>query len=383
MHPSELDSALADLAQRSQLRKRTTLSSPQGVHIEIDGKPYLSFASNDYLGLANHPALIAAARDSLLRWGLGSGASPLVTGHFEIHQQAEQALAAFVDRPAALLFGSGYSANLAVLGSFIGRGDAVFADRLNHASLNDGCRLSGARLCRFRHNDLDHLERLLQNTPARSRLIAVDAVYSMDGDEAPLQALLDLARRYDAWLYIDDAHGFGILGQGHGSAVEFGLRDERVIYMATLGKAAGVSGAFVAGERAVIDWLINAGRTYIFSTAHPPALAAAALASLQLIEAESWRRERLGSSIDFCLRLISHRDTSLKASRTPIQPLIIGDNDRALSGAEQLRQLGIWVPAIRPPTVAPGTSRLRISLSAAHTPDDLQRLLLAIGTLAI
>lgn len=374
MHPNELGSALAALSDRAQLRRRVTLGSAQGPQVEIDGRRYLSFASNDYLGLANHPDLIRAASEGLQRWGVGSGASPLVTGHFEVHEQAERALAAFVGAPAALLFGSGYAANLAVISSLLGREDAVFSDRLNHASLNDGCLLSRARMCRFRHNDLEHLEDLLRTTRARARMIVVDAIYSMDGDEAPLTALLDLARRYDAWLYIDDAHGFGITGEGRGSLVQHGVVDERVIYMATLGKAAGVSGAFVAASSAVIDWLINAARTYIFSTAHPPALAAAVLASLKLIAGESWRRDRLRQHLACLIDSLNDVGIILKASLTPIQPLIIGDNEKALLLSGQLRDAGIWVPAIRPPTVAAGTARLRISLSAAHCATDLSRL---------
>lgn len=380
MQASELESALSQLTARAQRRHRVVLATPQGANVVIDGQPYLSFASNDYLGLANHPELIDAASQGLQRWGLGSGASPLVTGHFAVQEQAEAALAEFVACPAALLFGSGYAANLAVLGSFLGRDDAVFADRLNHASLNDGCRLSRARLCRFRHNDLDHLESLLKTTKAATRLIVVDAVYSMDGDEAPLTALLALAHRYDAWLYIDDAHGFGILGEGRGSLAEWALQDERIIYMATLGKAAGVSGAFVAGSQCVIDWLINAARTYVFSTAHPPMLAQATLVSIKLIANDSWRRERLKQHIQHMHKQFNDNGFLLKTSRTPIQPLIIGSNERTLNLSERLRAAGIWVPAIRPPTVAPGTARLRICLSAAHSPADISRLMESLQT---
>jgi 8-amino-7-oxononanoate synthase len=382
MRHDELESALAGLGARAQLRRRVTLSGPQGREIVIDGKTYLSFASNDYLGLANHPRLVEAASEGVRRWGVGSGASPLVTGHFTVHDEAEAALAAFVGCSAALLFGSGYAANLAVLGSLLGRGDAVFADRLNHASLNDGCLLSRARFCRFRHNDLNHLEHLLQTTHARTRLIAVDAVYSMDGDEAPLAELLTLAHRYDAWLYLDDAHGFGILGEGRGSLAEQALSDERVVYMATLGKAAGVGGAFVAGSQALVDWLVNAGRTYLFSTGHPPALACAILASLELIQEETWRRDRLQQHIAR-MKIAVHDDViALKASRTPIQPLIIGDNDKSLALAGRLRDRAIWVPAIRPPTVPAGSARLRVCLSAAHTFDDVTRLLSGLGALS-
>uniref|UniRef100_A0A4W5LG56 Aminotransferase class I/classII large domain-containing protein n=1 Tax=Hucho hucho TaxID=62062 RepID=A0A4W5LG56_9TELE len=293
MRPDELDTALNNLAAEHRLRQRAILHSPQGPHVRIDGRDYLAFASNDYLGLANHPALKTAMQQAIDDWGVGSGASALVAGHFAIQQQAETALAAFTGCEAALLFGSGYAANLGVISSLLGRGDAVFADKLNHASLNDGCLLSRATFRRFRHNDVAHLEQLLRDTPAKTRLIAVDAVYSMDGDEAPLAALLQLAERYDAWLYLDDAHGFGVLGEGRGVLFDHALHHPRVIYMATLGKAAGVAGAFVAASHSVVNWLINSARTYIFTTAHPPAQAAAVLASLQLIKDEGWRRLQL------------------------------------------------------------------------------------------
>ncbi|WP_215780151.1 8-amino-7-oxononanoate synthase [Paludibacterium sp. B53371] len=374
MKASDLDAALTALAHRDQLRQRAVLGSPQGSRVVIDGQPYLSFASNDYLGLARHPLLIEAVRQAAEEWGVGSGASPLVTGHAHVHQQAEADLAEFVGQPAALLFSAGYAANLAVITSLIGRGDSVFADRLNHASLNDACLLSRANFQRFRHNDLNHLEALLQKSRARTRLIAVDAVYSMDGDQAPLADLLRLAERYDAWLYLDDAHGFGVLGEGRGSLA--GLpASERIIYMATLGKAAGVSGAFVAGSQALIDWLMNTAHSYVFSTAHSPVLAAAIRASVRLMREESWRRERLHRHIGQLQALRNDNVIEFKASRTPIQPLIIGDNKQTLSMSARLRQMGLWVPAIRPPTVPKGSARLRISLSAAHEEHEVASLI--------
>jgi len=308
-------------------------------------------------------------------WGVGGGASALVAGHFDIQQQAEAALAEFVGCEAALLFGAGYAANLGVITSLVGRGDAVFADRLNHASLNDGCLLSRATFKRFRHNDLAQLEQLLRDTPARTRLIVVDAVYSMDGDEAPLRDLLQLAERYDAWLYLDDAHGFGLLGDGHGALREYALHHPRVVYMATLGKAAGVAGAFVAGSQKLIDWLINSARTYIFTTAHPPAQATAILRSLQLIDAEKWRRHLINEHISMLHAGLRATSLSLCSSRSPIQPIIIGGNKETLQLAAALRERGIWVPAIRPPTVPAGSARLRVSLSAGHTHEDVAELL--------
>ncbi|MFC3532689.1 8-amino-7-oxononanoate synthase [Vogesella facilis] len=378
MRPDELDSALSALAAEHRLRRRATLQSPQGPRVSIDGRDYLAFASNDYLGLANHPAIREAMQQAIEQWGVGGGSSALVAGHFEIQQQAEAALAAFVGCEAALLFGSGYAANLGVITSLVGRGDAVFADRLNHASLNDGCLLSRAAFKRFRHNDLAQLEQLLRDTPAKTRLIAVDAVYSMDGDEAPLRELLQLAERYDAWLYLDDAHGFGLLGDGHGALLEYALHHPRVVYMATLGKAAGVAGAFVAGSRQLIDWLVNSARTYIFTTAHPPAQAAAILRSLQLIADDKWRRHLIEEHISTLRAGLRATSLSLCSSRSPIQPIIIGSNKEVLKLAEQLRARGIWVPAIRPPTVPAGSARLRVSLSAGHTRDDVAELLAAL-----
>ena len=378
MRPDELEQALAGLKAEYALRQRAMLHTPQGPRVVVDGREYLAFASNDYLGLANHPALRAAMQQGVADWGVGAGASALVAGHFAIQEQAEQALAGFVGCEAALLFGSGYAANLGVLSSLLGRDDVVFADKLNHASLNDGCVLSRAAFKRFRHSDLAHLEQLLRNTPARTRLIAVDAVYSMDGDEAPLRELLVLAERYDAWLYLDDAHGFGVSGGGRGALHEYALHHPRTIYMATLGKAAGVAGAFVAGSRELIQWLLNKARTYVFTTAHPPAQAAAILAALPLILDETWRREHLKTSIIALQQGLSGTCFKLIPSRMPIQAIIIGDNASAMEMADALKAQGIWVPAIRPPTVPTGTARLRVSLSAAHAEQDIELLVSAL-----
>ncbi|MEO2216949.1 8-amino-7-oxononanoate synthase [Chromobacterium vaccinii] len=374
MRLQDLSAALLELDASHRRRYRATLESPQGVDIVIDGEEYLSFASNDYLGLADHPSLVRALQQGADRWGAGSGASHLLTGHTLAHQQAEEELAGFVGREAALLFGSGYAANLAVLTSLVGRGDAVFADKLNHASLNDGCLLSRADFQRFRHNDLDHLEQLLAASDAPTKLIAVDAVYSMDGDQAPLPALLALAERYDAWLYVDDAHGFGVLGDGRGSVAAHDLSSERLIYMATLGKAAGLAGAFVAGGRPLIDWLVNKARTYIFTTAQPPALAAAVGVSLRLIAEAGERRERLGQLIARCRQRLDGTPYAGQ-SATPIQPFVVGSDESAVLLADALRRQGYWVPAVRPPTVPENGSRLRISLSARHELSQLDALL--------
>lgn len=379
---AQLQDKLAALDGDHRRRRCPVLDSPQGPHVSIDGRDYLAFASNDYLGLANHPALVAAARDGALRWGVGGGASHLVAGHSAAHAALEQALADWLRLPAALLFSSGYQANLAVITALVGRGDAVFADRLNHASLNDACLLSRAEFKRFAHHDLAQLERLLAASTAPTKLIAVDAVYSMDGDCAPLAALLALAERFDAWLYVDDAHGFGVLGEGRGSVVEAGVRSERLIQMVTLGKAAGVAGAAVAAHAVVIDWLVNSARPFIFTTSTSPLLAHTVQASLRLMADEPERRAALRARMAELKHQLAGLPWTLLPSDTPIQPLLIGGNAEALAVSAGLRARGIWVPAIRPPTVPPGSARLRIALSAAHQPQDIVRLADALRELA-
>ncbi len=351
-------------------RQHSLLDSPQGARVTVDGRELLNFCSNDYLGLANHPDIVAAAQAGAKRWGVGSGSAPLVAGHFSVHEAFEARAAAFVGKPAALSFVTGYMANLAVITALAGHGDAVFGDKLNHASLNDACQLSRATFRRFPHNDLAVLERLLTITPARNKLIVVDGVFSMDGDAAPLAELLRLAERFDAWVYVDDAHGFGVLGDGRGSLVAAGLDSPRLIYMATLGKAAGVAGAFVAAEQLVIDYLINFSRPYIYTTAAPPLLAEALLVSLDLIERESWRRERILEHVASLQGSLAGR--GLMASMTSIQPLEVDSNKVALGLSAALREHGYWVAAIRPPTVP--TPRLRIILSAAHSAGDVAKL---------
>ena len=379
---AQLQDKLAALDGDHRRRRCPVLDSPQGPHVRIDGRDYLAFASNDYLGLANHPALVAAARDGALRWGVGGGASHLVAGHSAAHAALEQELADWLRLPAALLFSSGYQANLAVITALVGRGDAVFADRLNHASLNDACLLSRAEFKRFAHHDLAQLERLLAASTAPTKLIAVDAVYSMDGDCAPLAALLALAERFDAWLYVDDAHGFGVLGEGRGSVVEAGVRSERLIQMVTLGKAAGVAGAAVAAHAVVIDWLVNSARPFIFTTSTSPLLAHTVQASLRLMADEPERRAALRARMAELKHQLAGLPWTLLPSDTPIQPLLIGGNAEALAVSAGLRARGIWVPAIRPPTVPPGSARLRIALSAAHQPQDIVRLADALRELA-
>jgi len=361
------------------LRQRRLLDSPQAEHIVANQKPYLSFCSNDYLGLANRPELIAAMQQAAGDSGVGSGASNLITGHHRYHDTLEKQLASFVEMPAALLFSTGYMANIGVLGALTGRGDAIFADKLNHACLNDGGYFSYADFQRYPHNDVAALEKLLQTSTAKHKLIAADAVFSMDGDIAPIPEYLALCEKYDAYLYLDDAHGFGVLGEhGQGSLNHFKIKSPRIIVMATLGKAAGVAGAFVAGEQVVIDYLIQKAKSYVYSTPAPPALSATLSASVKLIEQGDDLRANLNALIAYLKANLKLKKWKLLESDTAIQPLIIGGNEESLAVSEYLQTHGILVPAIRPPTVPAGTARLRISLSAGHTLDDVKQLVAAI-----
>ncbi len=380
---TELAAELAVLETRGLRRTRRVMSTPQSARVIVDGREYTAFCSNDYLGLAADPRLAAAVRAGVDRYGVGAGASHLILGHSAAHHELEAALAAFTGLPRALLFSTGYMANMGIVSALAGRGDAVFADRLNHASLNDAVLVSRAAFKRYAHGDMAALARLLENTKARRRLVITDAVFSMDGDLAPVPELLALCEQYDAYLLLDDAHGFGVLGaRGQGVLEHFVVSSPRIIYMATLGKAAGVSGAFVAGDAAVIETLIQRARPYIYTTATPPLLAQALLASLPLIAEEGWRRERLRELITQLKQQLAGFPLQLMPSITPIQPLLVGGNDAALDLSAHLAAQGLLVPAIRPPTVPQGTARLRISLSAAHTADDVARLTAALRTAA-
>jgi 8-amino-7-oxononanoate synthase len=379
MRRSELSSRLRELEQADLIRRRRLVESPQGPHLRVDGTTYLAFCSNDYLGLANHPALARAAASALEEYGVGAGASAHLCGHTRVHEALEQRLARFVGLPRALHFSTGYMANLGVLPALAGPGDAIFSDRLNHASLIDAARLSRADVIVYPHCDVEALDLQMRHSSQHSKLIVTDAVFSMDGDLAPLPQLLTLCERHDAWLIVDDAHGFGVLGEcGAGSLNHWGLSSQRIVYMGTLGKAAGVFGAFVAADSDVVEWILQRARTYMFTTASPPMLAAALLAAFDVIESESWRRQHLTGLIDRVASALGELRWRAPRSATAIQPLIIGSNSEAMSLMESLRRDGIWVPAIRPPTVPPGTARLRISLSAAHSELDLDRLLNAL-----
>jgi len=384
----ELQVELDQRANAGLTRRRRLLQSAQSAQISVDGHDVISFCSNDYLGLANHPDLIAAMQNGAAKSGTGAGASHLITGHHQYHHDAEQTLAEFVGLPAALLYSTGYMANMGVVTALMGRDDAIFADKLNHASLNDAAVLSRATLHRYAHNDLAALESLLQKSDARRKLIVVDAVFSMDGDLAPVPELLALCEQYDAYLYLDDAHGFGVLGE-HGQGVLSHFSDQihqlkadasRIIYMATLGKAAGVSGAFVAGAWVLIDYLVQNSRTYIYTTATPPAISAALIESVKLIKKDDFRRAHLQHLVSLLKTKLELHHWRLDESMTAIQPLIVGSNEGALALSERLLTQGILVPAIRPPTVPKGTARLRISLSAAHSEADVLHLIDVLHT---
>ena len=389
---SSLDKALSPaLAARQKAhlyRQRRTLESPQGAEVLVDGQRYLNFCSNDYLGLANHPEVIAAFQSAANQYGVGSGASHLVVGHSRVHHELEEALADFTGRPRALLFSSGYQANMGTINALVGRRDFVFQDRLNHASLLDGALLSGASFKRFSHNDPRALEKRLceaqEKSPDSRKLVVVDGVFSMDGDAAPLKTYADLCQQYGAWLMVDDAHGLGVTGaHGRGSLEAAGcsLADVPVL-MGTLGKAFGTAGAFIAGSEVLIESLIQSARNYIYTTAIPPAVAAATLSSLALIKRETWRRQHLQNLIKQFQQGLKGLPFELMPSHTAIQPLLIGSSEAALHLSEKLRDQNILISAIRPPTVPEGTARLRITLSAAHSEAQVQQLLVALAVVA-
>ena len=364
--PSSPPLASPERADAPVLRRtRRVLESPQAAFVRIGERRLLNFSSNDYLGLANHPRLREAAVAAIDEYGVGAGASPLVSGHSRLHEESERAFARFVGLPRALLFGSGYAANLGILASLADRHAEVFADKLNHACLNDGALLSRARFTRYPHLDMGALEARLAASTADVRIVATDAVFSMDGDLAPIAKLVDLCERHGAWLVLDDAHGIGVLGEnGRGSLQAF--RSPRIVYMATLGKALGGYGAFVAGDAATIEWLMQRARTYIYSTALPPMAAAAARAAIELLEGDPALVERLRARIAEFRSACAANGVAVSPSTTAIQPLVVGSAQRALDVSARLLDAGYFVPAIRPPTVPEGTSRLRISLSAAH-----------------
>ncbi|MGV2833000.1 8-amino-7-oxononanoate synthase [Pseudomonas shirazensis] len=376
----DLTARLAERRAADLYRQRPLLQTAQGPQVVVDGQPLLAFCNNDYLGLANHPEVIAAWRAGAERWGVGGGASHLVIGHSTPHHQLEEALAELTGRPRALLFSTGYMANLGAIAALVGQGDTVLQDRLNHASLLDGGLLSGARFNRYLHNDAQSLASRLQRATGNT-LVVTDGVFSMDGDLADLPALAATARAANAWLMVDDAHGLGTLGASGGGIVEhFGLGLEQVpVLIGTLGKACGTAGAFVAGSDDLIEALVQFARPYIYTTSQPPALACATLKSLQLLRDESWRREQLAALIRQFREGAEQIGLQLMDSQTPIQPILIGDSGRAVRLSQMLRERGLLVTAIRPPTVPAGSARLRVTLSAAHTEAQVQLLLNALA----
>lgn len=376
----DLSTRLAERRAANLYRQRPLLESPQGPLVQVDGRELLAFCSNDYLGLANHPQVIEAWRAGAQKWGVGGGASHLVIGHSTPHHQLEEALAEFTGRPRALLFSTGYMANLGAVTALVGQGDSVLEDRLNHASLLDAGLLSGARFSRYLHNDgvslANRLRKVIGNT-----LIVTDGVFSMDGDLADLPSLCAEARRANAWVMVDDAHGFGPLGATGGGIVEhFGLGvDDVQVLVGTLGKAFGTAGAFVAGSEELIETLVQFARPYIYTTSQPPALACATLKSLELLRSEHWRREHLQALIKRFREGAQAIGLELMDSATPIQPILIGDSGRAMQLSQMLRERGLLVTAIRPPTVPAGSARLRVTLSAAHSLAQLELLLEALA----
>jgi 8-amino-7-oxononanoate synthase len=386
---AKLEAQLRELDERSLTRRRRTVDTPCAPRIVIEGRPMLAFCSNDYLGLAAHPAVVAALREGAALYGAGSGASHLISGHGRAHALLEDRLAEFaapnLDNPRALTFCTGYMANLAILTALgSDAGAEIFSEQLNHASLIDGARLARAQVKLYPHAGLAALGELLAASTADTKIVVTDSVFSMDGDLAPLPGLLALCERHGAWLVVDDAHGFGTLGaHGRGALEHFGLRSANLVYMGTLGKAAGVGGAFVAAHASVIELMIQRARPYIYTTAAPPALAHALMASLDIIGGAEGnaRRAHLQALIAQFRDGLRLARWQLPESHTAIQPIIIGDNDEALRAGAGLYGQGLWVPAIRPPTVAAGTARLRVTLSAAHTHEDVAQLVAALNQL--
>lgn len=379
-----IDDELAELDEQDLLRRRVARAGKQAATVTIDGKEYVNFSSNDYLNLAGDPRLSQAAIEATSEYGWGGGASPLITGYSELQRQLEEELAAFFGTHAALVFSSGYAANIATVGALVGPGDCVFGDHRNHASLIDGCRLSGARFRTWKFGGLERLKNLLARESAcHRRLIVTDSLFSMDGDFAPLAELADIAQQYQAMLMVDEAHAVGVFGaSGCGLVEELGLDDVVDVRVATLSKSIGCMGGVVAGSQRLVDWLVNRARSYIFSTAPPPANAAAARVSLNIVRDEPERRRQLLAAADQLRQRLAAAGCDLGPSQSHIIPVITGDAKEALDLSARLRAAGLWVPAIRPPAVSPGSSRLRISLTAGHTAEMIDQLVAALGNSA-
>jgi len=381
---SELEQRLDSLRGQALFRELRQVDSPQSSHIQLGGKMLLNFSSNDYLGLANHSALKEAAIHAIERFGVGSGASRLISGSLAPFHELEEALADFKKTEAALTFSTGYAAAIGTICALLGKDDIIILDKLIHASIVDAAKLSGAKIRVFAHNDLEDLREKLKWAKAQAGahiLIVTESVFSMDGDTAPLREIAALKDKFGAWLMVDEAHATGVIGNdGRGLAEELGVADRVEIQMGTLGKALGASGGYICGSRALIDFLVNRARSFIFSTAPIPAAAAAATAAIQLLQSLEGRQRR-----DALRRNIEQLTSKLKTQNSnicsAIVPIILGSEDKALAAAHQLRELNIFVPAIRYPTVARGKARLRVTLSAAHSPEDLSRLISALESL--
>lgn len=384
----QLEDQLASLSDQQLRRQLRVVQTPTAPSLIVDGEALTAFCSNDYLGLASDSRVIEALREGALRYGAGSGASHLISGHSVAHAQLEARLAdmqaSHLIQPRALFFSTGYMANLAVLTALAGKDADIFSEALNHASLIDGARLSRARVTIYTRDDLSALDRLLAASTASTKLVVTDSVFSMEGAIAPLPELLALCERHQAWLVVDDAHGFGVLGeQGAGVLQHFALRSPQLVYIGTLGKAAGVSGAFVAAHATVIEWLVQRARTYIYTTATPPAIAHALLTSLDIISGSDGnaRRHKLMGNIEQLRSAMKLKHWRLLSSETPIQAILIGANQPTVQAGESLRALGLWVAAIRPPTVPNDTARLRVTLSAAHDSAQITALAAAINSM--
>jgi 8-amino-7-oxononanoate synthase len=380
-----LDDALADLDRRGLRRALAARSGPQrGDRITIDGQPLVNFGSNDYLGLAADPRIAAAAKDAIDRYGWGSGASPLVTGRSDLHAQLEQKLAEFEGTEAALLFPSGYAANVGTIMALVGKGDAIYSDELNHASIIDGCRLSGATVHVYRHGDVEQLRTLMASggrepPKVRRRLIVTDSLFSMHGDTAPLPQLIEIAREHRAMLLVDEAHATGVLGQhGRGACELAGVEVDLTARIGTLSKALGSHGGFIVGSRRLIDWLANRARPYVFSTAAPPAVAAAGLAALEILRTEPQRRKQLQKLALHLRSKLVGKVLIQATSLSQIVPVVLGHADRTMAAAAELRRRGFFVPGIRPPSVPVGQSLLRISVTCLHTEEQIDALVAAL-----
>ncbi|MEQ1559232.1 MAG: 8-amino-7-oxononanoate synthase [Methyloglobulus sp.] len=375
----DLSQKLNELSQQGLYRSRRIIESPQGINLICDGKPVINFCSNDYLGLANHPDVINAFKSAADKFGVGSGSAHLICGHSNAHHALEEELAAFTGRDRALLFSTGYMANMGTISALVGRGDTVFEDRLNHASLLDGGLLSGAKFKRYTHADAEYLDNLLAKADG-NKLIVTDGVFSMDGDTAPLQVLSDIAKKHSSWVMVDDAHGLGVLGEHGGGILEqMGLNQDDVqVLVGTLGKAFGTFGAFVAGSEDLIETLIQKARPYIYTTALPPAIAEATRTSLKIIQTESWRRDKLRKLTGYFKSGAEQLGLPLMVSTSPIQPILVGSSEQAVAASNGLYDRGFLVGAIRPPTVPKNSARLRITLSAMHEEQHIDQLLDAL-----